>query len=214
MIKPEVLDALVAAGCTAEQIAAAVKADIGTRSTNAERYGAPARAVFTDGAGVNPGRLVLGSVANNLDLFAEVYAAYTSTDLWVAVRVQDQFLDNEAARRFSASLWTEGKEALARYAESPDSRAPGMVEHALTSFGQKALDDPELLAKVDDLVVDIAVFIVARYQDEVADLIAHNRQLIEMTLLRVRNLELEWEKSTRLRPTETGKSPDKSVNSH
>lgn len=48
----------------------------------------------------------------------------------------------------------------------------------------------------------------------VADLIAHNRQLIEMTLLRVRNLELEWEKSTRLRPTETGKSPDKSVNSH
>jgi hypothetical protein len=37
MIKPEVLDAMVAAGCTAEQIAAAVKADIGTRSTNAER---------------------------------------------------------------------------------------------------------------------------------------------------------------------------------
>jgi hypothetical protein len=37
MIKPEVLDAMVAAGCTAEQIAAVVKADIGTRSTNAER---------------------------------------------------------------------------------------------------------------------------------------------------------------------------------
>ena len=37
MIKPEVLDAMVAAGCTAEQIAAAVKADMGRRSTNAER---------------------------------------------------------------------------------------------------------------------------------------------------------------------------------
>jgi hypothetical protein len=37
VIKPEVLDAMVAAGCTAQQIAAAVKADIGTRSTNAER---------------------------------------------------------------------------------------------------------------------------------------------------------------------------------
>lgn len=37
MIKPEVLDAMVASGCTAEQIAAAVKADMGVRSSNAER---------------------------------------------------------------------------------------------------------------------------------------------------------------------------------
>jgi hypothetical protein len=37
MIKAEVIDAMLAAGCTAEQIAAAVKADIGTRSKNAER---------------------------------------------------------------------------------------------------------------------------------------------------------------------------------
>jgi uncharacterized membrane-anchored protein YjiN (DUF445 family) len=93
-----------------------------------------------------------------------------------AARVEswkEEFLDNDAARRFSASMWQEGKEALARYAENPESRAPGMVEHALTSFGQKAMDDPELMAKIDDLVVEIAVFIVGRYQDEVADLIAH-----------------------------------------
>ena len=86
---------------------------------------------------------------------------------------KEEFLDNDAARKFSASLWQEGKEALARYAEHPESRGPGMVEHALTAFGQKAINDPELLAKIDDLVVDIAVFVVARYQDEVADLIAH-----------------------------------------
>jgi uncharacterized membrane-anchored protein YjiN (DUF445 family) len=104
------------------------------------------------------------------------FIARLNTSPEFAARVEswkEEFLDNEAARRFSASLWTEGKEALARYAENPDSRAPGMVEHALTAFGQKAIEDPELLSKIDDLVVDMAVFIVGRYQDEVADLIAH-----------------------------------------
>jgi hypothetical protein len=37
MIKPEILDAMVASGCTAEQIAAVVKASMGTRSSNADR---------------------------------------------------------------------------------------------------------------------------------------------------------------------------------
>src|SRR5262249_16957038 len=85
---------------------------------------------------------------------------------------KEDFLDNEAARRFSASLWQDGKEALAKFAESPDSAAPNAIETALTTFGQKALDDPELLAKLDEFMVDIAVFLVARYQDEVAELIA------------------------------------------
>ncbi|MCX2699472.1 hypothetical protein [Ochrobactrum chromiisoli] len=37
MIKPEILDAMVASGCTAEQIAAVVKASMSSRSSNAER---------------------------------------------------------------------------------------------------------------------------------------------------------------------------------
>jgi uncharacterized membrane-anchored protein YjiN (DUF445 family) len=85
---------------------------------------------------------------------------------------KEEFLDNEAARKFSASLWQDGKAALAKFAANPQSEAPNVIESALTSFGQKALDDPELLAKLDELAVDIAVFLVARYQDEVAELIA------------------------------------------
>ena len=85
---------------------------------------------------------------------------------------KEDFLDNDAARRFSASLWQDGKEALARYAANPESKAPGAIEHALTGFGRRALDDPELLAKMDDFAIDVAMFLVARYQDEVADLIA------------------------------------------
>jgi uncharacterized membrane-anchored protein YjiN (DUF445 family) len=85
---------------------------------------------------------------------------------------KEDFLENDAARRFSASLWQDGKEALARYAADPHPKAPSVIETALTTFGQKALEDPELLAKMDEFVVDVAVFLVGRYQDEVADLIA------------------------------------------
>jgi uncharacterized membrane-anchored protein YjiN (DUF445 family) len=85
---------------------------------------------------------------------------------------KEEFLDNDAARRFSASIWQDGKEALARYAADPESKAPGAIENALTTFGQKALEDPELMAKMDEFAVDVAVFLVGRYQDEVADLIA------------------------------------------
>ena len=85
---------------------------------------------------------------------------------------KEEFLDNDAARRFSASVWQDAKAALARYASNPESKAPGVLENALTTFGQKAVDDPELLAKLDEFAVDVAVFLVSRYQDEVADLIA------------------------------------------
>lgn len=85
---------------------------------------------------------------------------------------KEDFLENDAARKFSASIWQDAKDALARYATGPESPAPNAIEHALTSFGAKALDDPELLARMDEFAVDVAVFLVARYQDEVADLIA------------------------------------------
>lgn len=85
---------------------------------------------------------------------------------------KEEFLDNEAARRFSASLWQEGKAALARYAANPDSSAPNVIESALTTFGQKALEDPELIEKLNEFVVDVSVYLVSRYQNEVGELIA------------------------------------------
>ncbi len=56
---------------------------------------------------------------------------------------------------------------------TPTRPLPGAIEHALTTFGQKASqDDPELLAKLDEFAVNVAVYLVARYQDEVGELIA------------------------------------------
>ena len=89
-----------------------------------------------------------------------------------------ELLDAEAVRRFSGSLWVDAKAALLRFAENPEatSREGGSIERALTAFGSAVLADPRLVDKVDDFVTDVAVFLVARYQDDVADLIAHTVQ--------------------------------------
>jgi len=86
---------------------------------------------------------------------------------------KEELIENEAARRFSASLWSDAKAALARRAEAAESSAPGAIERALTALGEHAQHDPALIARIDAAVADVAVYLVARYQDEVADLIAH-----------------------------------------
>jgi uncharacterized membrane-anchored protein YjiN (DUF445 family) len=50
------------------------------------------------------------------------------------------------------------------------------MERALTSFGDAVLADPHLVQKLDDFITDIAVFLVARYQADIADLITHTVQ--------------------------------------
>ena len=94
----------------------------------------------------------------------------------VAARIEslkEELLLSDAARRFSSSLWGQAKSALVRYAEAPEGIAPGTIERALNSFGEAALADPVLLQKVDSFVTDIAMFLVERYQSEVAALIEH-----------------------------------------
>ncbi len=109
------------------------------------------------------------------DVALHEFIARLNTSPEFAARVdawKEDFIENDAARKFSASLWHDAKDALANYATKPEGVAPGALETALTTFGQKALEDRELLEKLDRFAVDVAVFLVARYQDEVADLIA------------------------------------------
>jgi uncharacterized membrane-anchored protein YjiN (DUF445 family) len=94
----------------------------------------------------------------------------------VAARIEsikEELLLSDTARRFSSGLWSRAKTALVRYAEAPEEVAPGAIERAINAFGEAVLKDPELLQKVDDFVVDVAMFLVDRYQSEVAELIAH-----------------------------------------
>lgn len=95
-----------------------------------------------------------------------------------AEELKNEFLDTEAVRRFSASLWQDAKAALLRYAEhSEETMQEGSaMERALTTFGETVLSDPKLVQKVDELITDFAAFLVQRYQDDIAELITHTVQ--------------------------------------
>ena len=95
-----------------------------------------------------------------------------------AEELKEELLDAEAVRRFSASLWVDAKAALLHFAEG-SAAAPhdgGTIERALTTFGEAVLADPALVQKLDDIIMDVAVFLVERYQYDVADLITHTVQ--------------------------------------
>ena len=96
-----------------------------------------------------------------------------------AEQIKNDTLDAEAVRRFSASLWADTKDALLRYAEKTTAAAAdesgagsGALERALTGLGEAMLADPRLLERADAAIVDGALAVVERHQDEVGALIA------------------------------------------
>lgn len=89
-----------------------------------------------------------------------------------AEEIKQELLDAAAVRRFSSSLWHDARAALVRYAENKEGTSWGTIERALNVFGETVLKDPALMRKIDDFMVEAAVFLVGRYQDDVADLIA------------------------------------------
>lgn len=95
-----------------------------------------------------------------------------------AEELKTEFLDADAVRRFSASLWVDAKAALLRHAENAEatSKEGGSIERALTAFGAAVLADPALVQKVDEFITDVAAFLVERYQRDIADLITHTVQ--------------------------------------
>jgi uncharacterized membrane-anchored protein YjiN (DUF445 family) len=88
-------------------------------------------------------------------------------------RWKEELLATETVRRFSASIWSDSKAAIVRYADNPNSIHEGSaVERGITAFALHLKDDPELLDRLNEAIVDVAVIVVERYQDEVGDFIA------------------------------------------
>ena len=87
-----------------------------------------------------------------------------------AERLKDDLLDADAVRRFSSSFWTDAKDALLRRAEAGGEYAT--IERALETLGETVLHDPVLLARMEHAVVDVTLYLVNRYEDEVGDLIS------------------------------------------
>jgi uncharacterized membrane-anchored protein YjiN (DUF445 family) len=93
-----------------------------------------------------------------------------------AEQIKNDTLDADVVRRFSLSLWADAKDALLGYAERTtlpgEPGKPSALERGLTTIGEALIADPELLARADDAIVDAALAVVEKHQDEVGALIA------------------------------------------
>jgi uncharacterized membrane-anchored protein YjiN (DUF445 family) len=86
---------------------------------------------------------------------------------------KEELLATETMKRFSSSIWTDSKAAIVRYAERPESiREGSAVERGITTFAQHVRSDPELLEKLNESIIDVAMYLVERYQDDVGEFIA------------------------------------------
>ncbi|MEO5567015.1 MAG: DUF445 domain-containing protein [Gemmatimonadaceae bacterium] len=85
---------------------------------------------------------------------------------------KEELLATETMKRFSSSLWSDSKASIVRYAERPESiREGSAVERAITSFATMVKDDPELQERLNEAIVDVAIYLVERYQDDVGEFI-------------------------------------------
>lgn len=89
-----------------------------------------------------------------------------------AERIKEDVLNAEAVRQLSGAIWRDTKAALSRYADSPDEVNTEAIERGLRGLGQAIRSDPALMAKIDRWIVDAAIAVIERYQDEVGELIA------------------------------------------
>jgi uncharacterized membrane-anchored protein YjiN (DUF445 family) len=90
-----------------------------------------------------------------------------------AEEIKEDMLANPAVRQFSATIWNDAKDALARYAERKETDPPGAVEQGLMKLGNAVLSDPELMAKVDHWILDAVLYAVEQFRGEVAQLISY-----------------------------------------
>ena len=86
---------------------------------------------------------------------------------------KEELLATETMKKFSSSIWTDSKAAIVRYADRPESiREGSAVERGITTFAAHVKNDPELLEKLNESIIDVAMYLVERYQDDVAEFIA------------------------------------------
>jgi uncharacterized membrane-anchored protein YjiN (DUF445 family) len=90
-----------------------------------------------------------------------------------AEAIKDDLIENPAVRQFSATIWGDAKHALARYADRKETDPPGAVEQGLMKLGNAVLSDAELMAKVDQWLLDAVLYAVEQFRGEVAQLISY-----------------------------------------
>src|SRR5688500_8320139 len=79
-----------------------------------------------------------------------------------AEAMKRDFLDDDAVRNFVGSLWDDLNEALVRLPNKPESKGLDAVARGIMAFGPAVKDDPELLAKINDWIIEVSAHLVER----------------------------------------------------
>lgn len=90
-----------------------------------------------------------------------------------AEAMKEEALAHPALREFSASLWADIKDAIARRAATGERPEPDAFERGLVALAETMLSDPRLLDTLDRWIVDSLIYAVDQYRHEVAHLIEH-----------------------------------------
>jgi uncharacterized membrane-anchored protein YjiN (DUF445 family) len=85
--------------------------------------------------------------------------------------MKEELLGHPALRAWSASVWADAKEALARQAAEPGSPLRLRLESAVATLGVRLAEDPALRAKVDSGLSRLAGYVLDEYADTLGEII-------------------------------------------
>ena len=86
--------------------------------------------------------------------------------------LKEELLAHPSVRQFSAAVWTDTKDAIVKYSETPVDGEVRPIDRGIVSLGATMLEDPDLLAKVDGWILDATLYVVEQYRTEVGQFIA------------------------------------------
>lgn len=82
-----------------------------------------------------------------------------------------ELLEHPELRAWTASLWADAKEALARQAADPASPLRVRLERAVEGLGERLAADPALQARVDEGLSRLAGYVLDEYADTLGEII-------------------------------------------
>ncbi len=95
-----------------------------------------------------------------------------------AEALKEQWMADPVMEEFTTSIYEYLRHEALRAAsklnqdEPTAGTDPGAIEQGITAFGRSLAGNPELLAKVDDFILEQSLVVVEQYRGAVADLIA------------------------------------------
>jgi uncharacterized membrane-anchored protein YjiN (DUF445 family) len=89
-----------------------------------------------------------------------------------AEALKEEVLTDEALTELTDKLWETTRKGVAEYATREEGPEPGPLARGVSAFGQELLNNPKLLAEMEEFIAGIAISVVEDHRHEMADLIA------------------------------------------